>query len=82
MKRSSVGKSSTVQRAWMLAWMSISPQLRWNIRMENAPCMRVTWLCQSSMGLMRRLPYSSSWAYGPKTLHSSTLALPPSGCLG
>ena len=44
MKRSSVGKSSSVQGASMFAWIIIRPQLRWNIRSENAPCVRVTWL--------------------------------------
>ena len=37
----------------MLAWMSIRPQERWNIRSENGPCTRVTWLWYSSIGLMR-----------------------------
>ena len=32
------------------------------------------------MGFISRLPYSSSWAYGPKTLVRSTLAREPSGC--
>ena len=35
MKRSSVGKSSSVQGASMFAWIIIRPQLRWNIRSEN-----------------------------------------------
>ena len=42
MKRSSVGKSKTTQGAWMLAWIIIRPQLRWNIRSEKAPWVRVT----------------------------------------
>ena len=29
--------------ASMLAWMSISPQERWNMRSEKGPCTRVTW---------------------------------------
>ena len=62
MKRSSVGKSSSVQGASMFAWISIRPQLRWNIRSENGPCIRVTWLWYSSIGFIARLPYSSSWA--------------------
>ena len=62
MKRSSVGKSSSVQGASMLAWISMMPQLRWNIRSENGPCVRVTWLWYSSIGFIARLPYSSSWA--------------------
>ena len=61
MKRSSRGKSNTVQAASMLAWMSMIPQLRWNIRSENAPCVRVTWLWYNSIGFICRLPYSSSW---------------------
>ena len=51
-KRSSVGKSSSVQGASMLAWMSMMPQLRWNIRSENGPCVRVTWLWYSSIGFI------------------------------
>ena len=43
-KRSSVGKSSSVVGARRLAWISISPHERWNMRSENAPCTRVTWL--------------------------------------
>ncbi len=62
MKRSSVGKSSSVQGASMFAWISIRPQERWNIRSENGPCARVTWLWYSSIGLIARLPYSSSCA--------------------
>ena len=37
------------------------------MRSEKGPCSRVTWLWYSSMGLIRRLPNSSSCAYGPKT---------------
>lgn len=62
MNRSSVGKSSNMQGAWRLTWISISPQERWNIRKENGPWTRVTWLCHSSIGFSSRLPYSSSWA--------------------
>ena len=64
----------------MFAWISIRPQQRWNIRSENGPCTRVTWLWYSSIGLIARLPYSSSWAYGPNTLVNSTLARVPKGC--
>jgi len=46
----------------MLAWISIKPQERWNMRSENTSCTRVTWLWYSSIGLIARLPYSSSWA--------------------
>jgi hypothetical protein len=28
----------------MFAWISIRPQERWNIRSENGPCTRETWL--------------------------------------
>ena len=63
----------------MFAWISISPHERWNIRSENGPCTRVTWLWYSSIGLIARLPYSSSWAYGPKTLVSRTRAREPRG---
>jgi hypothetical protein len=52
-----VGKSSTVAGAEMFSWIIMIPQERWNIRSENAPCARVTWLWYSSMGLMARLPY-------------------------
>ncbi len=38
------GSPAAVQGASMLAWIIIRPQLRWNIRSENAPCVRVTWL--------------------------------------
>ena len=51
----------------MFCWIIMMPQERWNIRSEKGPCARVTWLWYSSIGLMARLPYSSSWAYGPKT---------------
>jgi hypothetical protein len=61
------------------AWISISPHERWNIRSEKPPCTRVTWLWYSSIGLIARLPCSSSRAYGPKTLVSSTRAREPSG---
>ena len=44
MKRSRVGKSNNVQGASMFAWIIIRPQLRWNIRSEKAPWVRVTWL--------------------------------------
>src|SRR5450759_2474672 len=57
-------------RSWGLMLMKANMQ---------APCTRVTWLCHSSMGLMVRLPYSSSCAKGPNTLESSTRALLPSG---
>ena len=43
-KRSSDGKSSRTQGASILAWISISPQERWNMRSEKGPCTRVTWL--------------------------------------
>jgi len=35
---------------------------RWNMRREKGPCTRVTWLWYSSMGLIARLPCSSSRA--------------------
>ena len=43
-KASRVGKSSTVQGAEMFSWIIMMPQERWNMRSENAPCSRVTWL--------------------------------------
>ena len=43
-KASRVGKSNSVQGAEMFAWIIMMPQERWNIRRENAPCARVTWL--------------------------------------
>ena len=46
------------------------PHERWNMRSENGPCSRVTWLWYSSIGLMARLPNSSSCAYGPNTEES------------
>ena len=42
--RSRVGKSSTAHGAEMLCWMKMMPQDRWNMRSENGPCSRVTWL--------------------------------------
>ena len=47
-----MGKSSTVVGAEMFSWIIMMPQERWNMRRENAPCARVTWLWYSSMGLM------------------------------
>ena len=41
---SRVGKSSTVQGAEMFSWIIMMPQERWNMRSENEPCARVTWL--------------------------------------
>ena len=61
-KASRVGKSSTVVGAEMFSWIIRMPQERWNMRSENGPCSRVTWLWYSSIGLMVRLPNSSSWA--------------------
>ena len=43
-KRSRLGKSRSVVGASRLAWISISPHERWNMRSEKAPCTRVTWL--------------------------------------
>ena len=62
MKRSRVGKSSTAQGAEMFCWMNMMPHERWNMRSENGPCSRVTWLWYSSIGLIARLPNSSSCA--------------------
>ena len=61
-KRSRVGKSRSVVGASRFAWMSIRPHERWNMRSENGPCTRVTWLWYSSIGLIARLPCSSSRA--------------------
>ena len=47
-----MGKSSTVQGAEMFSWIIMMPQERWNMRSENGPCARVTWLWYSSIGLM------------------------------
>ncbi len=49
------------------------------MRSEKLPWARVTWLWYSSMGLTRRLPNSSSWAYGPKTELSRMRARVPCG---
>jgi hypothetical protein len=57
-----VGKSSSAQGAEMFAWIIMMPHERWNIRSENGPWARVTWLWWSSIGLMARLPNSSSCA--------------------
>ena len=72
--RSRVGKSRSVLGAEILRWIIIRPQERWNMRSEKLPCSRVTWLWYSSMGLMERLPNSSSRAYGPNTELNSTRA--------
>src|SRR3954471_302325 len=48
------------------------PHERWCIRSENGPCARVTWLWYSSIGLIARLPNSSSAANGPNTEESNT----------
>src|SRR3954464_8128583 len=48
------------------------PHERWCMRSENGPCARVTWLWYSSIGLMARLPNSSSAANGPNTEESNT----------
>jgi hypothetical protein len=56
------GKSSTVHGAEMFFWIIMMPHERWNIRSEKAPCARVTWLGYSSIGLIDRLPNSSSCA--------------------
>jgi hypothetical protein len=56
------GEVEHVQGAEMFCWMSMMPHERWNIRSENGPCSRVTWLWYSSIGLMARLPNSSSCA--------------------
>ena len=48
--------------AEMFCWIIRMPQERWNMRRENGPCSRVTWLWYSSIGLMLRLPNSSSCA--------------------
>ena len=61
-KRSRGGKSSSVTGASRLAWIIIRPHERWNMRSEKPPCPRVTWLWYSSIGLIARLPYSSSCA--------------------
>ncbi len=55
--RSSVGKSKSVHGALRFTWSSISPQERKKARNEKPCCTRVTWLWQSSIGLMTRLPY-------------------------
>src|SRR5262245_29740913 len=81
MNRSRLGKSRSVQLAEMFRWMNISPQLRWNMRSENGPCSRVTWLWYSSAGLLLRDPYSSSRANGLKTDDSRTRARVPFGCM-
>ena len=36
--------SSSVQGAWMFAWIIMMPHERWNRRSEKGPCSRVTWL--------------------------------------
>jgi len=56
------GKSISVLGAVMFAWIIMMPHERWNIRNENAPCARVTWLWYSSIGLIARLPNLSSRA--------------------
>ena len=33
-----------MQGAEMFAWIIMMPHERWNMRSENAPCARVTWL--------------------------------------
>ncbi len=43
-KASRVGKSRTVVGAEMFCWIMRMPQERWNMRRENGPCSRVTWL--------------------------------------
>ncbi len=43
-KSSRVGKSSTVQGAEIFCWIIMIPHERWNMRSENPPCARVTWL--------------------------------------
>ena len=53
---------ATAHGAEMLCWMKMMPHDRWNMRSENGPCSRVTWLWYSSIGLIDRLPNSSSWA--------------------
>ena len=61
-KRFARGKSSTVVGAEMFFWIIRMPHERWNMRSENGPCSRVTWLWYNSIGLILRLPNSSSWA--------------------
>ena len=61
-KASRVGKSSTVVGAEIFRWIIRMPHERWNMRSENGPCSRVTWLWYSSIGLILRLPNSSSCA--------------------
>src|SRR3972149_6592408 len=67
MNRARVGKSRTVQGAEMFSRRNIRLHVRWNIRSENGPCSRVTWLWYSSTGLIARDPNSSSTANGLKT---------------
>jgi len=38
------GKSSTVQGPKIFSWIIMMPQDRWNMRRENTPCSRITWL--------------------------------------
>src|ERR1019366_10091678 len=78
-KAACVGKSSTVVGAEMFFWIIRMPHDRWNMRSENGPCSRVTWLWYNSIGLILRLPNASSWAYGPKTELNSTRARVPLG---
>ena len=56
------GKIQHVVGAEMFFWIIRMPHDRWNMRSENGPCSRVTWLWYSSIGLILRLPNSSSWA--------------------
>ena len=79
MNRSREGKSMTVQGAEMFCWRNIRLHVRWNMRSENGPCSRVTWLWYSSTGLIARLPNSSSCAKGLKTEESRMRARVPLG---
>ena len=36
----------------MFSWIIRMPHDRWNMRRENGPCSRVTWLWYSSIGLI------------------------------
>ena len=48
----------TVVGAEIFCWILRIPHDRWNMRRENGPCSRVTWLWYSSIGLIFRLANS------------------------